>query len=57
MRMIYNSLVVNKKYCDRGDKGLKIGTQVNIDMLIWFRRVPESFGKVVTLLQAKNGLE
>ena len=28
-----NSLVVNKKYCDRGDKGLKIGTQVNIDML------------------------
>ena len=29
-----NSLVVNKKCCDRGDTGLKIGTQVNIDMLI-----------------------
>ena len=28
------SLVVNKKCCDRGDTGLKIGTQVNIDMLI-----------------------
>ena len=52
-----HSLVVNKKYCDRGDKGLKIGTQVNIDMLIRSGRVPETSGMRGTLIWAENGIE